>query len=238
MEKSLLRKKARKKQLKMKKMWENSGVKVSKSLRDIIHGYTMSDGFIRNGILTVDQNVKQKLFVLWLYEKFQHIRTSSPIKEVSRIHPKTKRTSQSLRFFTKAVLNGFHSMWYKPVINKEGVLNYKKKLPKNMSGFFNETFISVWYAADGTKILGSLGAKFEVTSFTIVERLKLKALFFSKFQIKTEIISSGVSKNGNPQWALKIPAKEYPKFRNLITKLDLIPTLFPYKLHKKKTFSS
>jgi len=218
----------------LKKKWKKSSLKISKSLRDILHGYVMSDGYIRDGILTIDQSVKQKRFITWLYDKFQPIRTSSPLKEVSRIHPKTKRKSRSLRFFTRAVLNGFHHMWYKPRVDKKGVRNYQKKLPKSIDCFFNETFISLWYAGDGTKIIGSVGAKFEVTSFTIEERLKLKALFLTKFNIKTEIISSGLSKKGNPQWALKIPANQYQKFRNLITKQDLIPTVFPYKLHKKQ----
>jgi hypothetical protein len=104
-----------------------------------------------------------------------------------------------------------------------------------MSCFFNETFLSLWYAGDGTKILGSVGAKFEVTAFTVSERLKLKRLFFTKFGIKAQILLSGTSKTGKRQWALKISAADYPKFRDLITKSDLIPTVFPYKLHKKKS---
>jgi len=211
-----------------------SSIKISKHLRDIVHGYVMCDGYIRHGILTIDQSVKQKRFVTWLYDKFQPIRTASPIKEVSRIHPKTQVKSRSLRFFTRAILSGFHHMWYQPVVDKKSVIKYQKKLPKSIDCFFNETFISIWYAGDGTKTIGSVGAKFEVTSFTVEERLKLKALFITKFNIKTEIISSGLSKKGNPQWALKIPANQYQKFRNLITKQDLIPTVFPYKLHKKQ----
>ena len=93
--------------------------------------------------------------------------------------------------------------------------------------------MTVWFAGDGTKIIGSKGAKFEVTAFTVQERLKLKNLFFTKFGIRAQIISSGLSKSGRRQWALKIPAHDYEKFRNIITKMDLIPNLFPYKLHKK-----
>ena len=215
---------------------EKQNYKISKDVRNCLHGYIMSDGYIRNGILTVDQSVKQKCFVLWLYDKFKSIRTPSPIKEVITIHPKSLIKTRSLRFYTKAVLKGFHSMWYEPRVDQKGVIKYKKKLPKSIDCFFNETFISVWYAGDGTKIIGSLGAKFEVTSFTVEERLKLKKLFLTKFNIKTEIISSGLSKKKNPQWALKIPASEYQKFRNLITKQDLISTVFPYKLHKNESF--
>jgi hypothetical protein len=220
-------------QLKIKRKWSQSGIQISKELRDIIHGYVMSDGYIRHGVLTVEQSKKQEGFILWLYDKLQTVRTSSSIKEVVRIHPKTEKKSRSLRFFTKAVLQGFHHMWYRPYIDQTGVIRYQKRLPKSIHCFFNETLISLWFAGDGTKIIGSVGAKFEVSIFNIEERQKLKNLFFTKFGIKTQIISSGISKKGNPQWALKIPPQEYAKFRNLITKTDLISTCFPYKLHKK-----
>lgn len=224
----------RKDQLKIRKLWKTSRIQITRDLRDMIHGYIMSDGYVLKRVLTVEQGEKQELFIQWLYEKFDSIRTSSPIKNVSRVHPVTKVKTRSLRFQTRAVLGGFHSMWYKSTTSKAGNIVYQKKLPKTIHCFFNETFISVWYAGDGTKTSGSLGAKFEVTAFTVEERLKLKNLFLTKFDIKAVIISSGTSKKGNPQWALKIPAAEYPKFRALITKLDLIPSIFPYKLHKKK----
>jgi hypothetical protein len=233
-------------QFKVKEKWKKLKIKISKFQRDIIHGYLMSDGYLRNGTLTIDQSEKQEKFVKWLYSHLESLRTSSPIKEVTRIHPKTGVKSRSLRFFTRSVLNGFHHMWYKPILgslcplgfrppyaSKMQGKGYKKQLPKSIGCFFNETFISVWFAGDGTKIIGSVGAKFEVTSFTVEERLKLQSLFLTKFGIKTKIISSGVSSKGNTQWALKVPAEEYPKFRDLIIKIDLIPTIFPYKLHKK-----
>lgn len=222
------------KQLKSKKKWEKSEITISKILRNIIHGYIMSDGYVtKNGILYVEQSKKQEKFVFWLYKKLELIKSPSGIKEYIRINPKTKNKSYSLRFFTKNLLNGFHNMWYSPYIDKKGFIRYKKKLPSNINGFFDETFISIWYAGDGTKIIGSKGAKFEVTAFTVEERIKLKNLFFNKFNIKAVIIKSGISKKGNTQWALKIPASEYSKFRDLITQIDLIPTIFPYKLHKK-----
>lgn len=225
----------KKEQLRIKQKWKKSGIKISKQLRDTIHGYIMSDGYVnKNGILTVDQSKKQRLFVLWLESELKLIKSSAGLKEQIRIHPITKKETYSLRFYTKSVLHGFHSMWYAPYTDKKDVIRYKKKLPNSLNCCFNAQSISVWFAGDGTKILGSVGAKFEVTSFTVEERLKLKNLFLKRFAIKTIIIKSGKSKKGNTQWALKIPAQEYNKFRTLITETDLIPTLFPYKLHKKE----
>lgn len=212
--------------------WKNSGFKLSRELRDIIHGYVMSDGYLRNGILTVDQGQKQKSFVLWLYQKLEPLRSPAPIKEVRRIHPKNQKLSRSFRFFTRAVLQGFQHMWYQQKVY-HGVSTYEKKLPITLACFFNETFLTLWFAGDGTKTLGSIGAKFEVTSLTVEERHRLKKLFLSKFEIEALLLKAGNSSKGRPQWVLKIPAKEYPKFRKLITMMDLISNVFPYKLHKK-----
>ena len=220
------------KQLRIKRKWEKSGLKISKQLRDIIHGYIMSDGYVnQRGILTIDQGKKQEKFVLWLESELKQIQ-SGPIKEQIRVHPQTQKKTVSLRFSTKAVLHGFHAMWYQPY-QKDGSIRYKKKLPNSVRCFFNEQSIAVWFAGDGTKIVGSKGAKFEVTAFSVSERLALKKAFLTKFGIRTLIIKSGTSKKGRTQWVLKIPAQSYASFRDLITQTELIPNLFSYKLHKK-----
>lgn len=229
----------KKEQLKIKTKWQNystfSRIKISKKLRDIIHGYIMSDGYVNTkGILQVEQSKKQEKFLLWLYCQLKSIASSSGIKEHIRIHTKTEKKSYNLSFFTKAVLKGFHNMWYKSYKDHLGIIRYKKKIPNTINCFFNEEFISIWFARYGTKTIDSLSSQFEVTTFSVEERLQLKSLFLYKFNIKTQIIKSGISKKGNIQWALKISSNEYYKFRNLITKSDIIPTLFPNKLHKKK----
>jgi hypothetical protein len=222
-----------KSQLTMSKRWKQSGRRISVRLRDIIHGYIMSDGYLNRGILTIDQGEKQLSFVQWLYTALESLRTkTSKISKVTRIHPKTHKTSYSYRFNTRTLLHGFQHIWYQPIADeRSGSIKYQKRLPKNIAGFFTPTFISVWFAGDGTNIIGSAGAKFEVTSFTEEERLRLQCLFLHKYDIRTIIISSGDSDTGNPQWALKIPAEEYLKFRDLITKTDLVPKLFSYKIN-------
>ena len=80
------------KQLKIKKQWKKANIKITKKLRDIIHGYVMSNGYInKNGILQVEQSKKQEKFVLWLYHQLKLIVSSSGVKEQIRIHPKTKK---------------------------------------------------------------------------------------------------------------------------------------------------
>ncbi len=221
------------KKQKFVKTLKDNNVKISKELRDIIHGYIMSDGYVKNsGILTVDQSLQQEKFVEWLYEKLKDLRTDSSIQKVSRINSRTQKKSYSLRFSTKSLLVGFHRMWYKPYINEKGVTVFKKSLPKRIDGFFNSTFLALWFAGDGTKI-GSIGAKFKVTAFTSDERETLKKLFKQKFNIKVKINKAGISKAKNQQWTLNINASEYQRFRSLITEMDLIERYFPQKLHPK-----
>lgn len=216
---------------KIKKKWKNR--KISRELRDIIHGYIASDGYVRkDGTMTVDQSLAQAKFVEWMYERLKHLRTESPMKKVSR---SSNKNTQSLRFNTESLLVGFHKMWYKSCVDEEGKTFYKKGLPKQMKGFFSSTFLAVWFAGDGTKMLDQKGAKFEVTNLTAVEREQLKKLFKQKFDIEVVINRAGVSVTGTTQWSLSINTSEYDKFRTLITQLDLIPNLFPHKLHPQKS---
>ena len=225
-----MEKQSLKKKLRIRNKWNHSNIKISKELRDIIHGYVMSDGFLsKKGALQITQSQQQKRFVEWLYNKLRVIRTEYPIQDAKQIQVKTRKPFFISRFNTRCLLHGFCSMWYRLDENNRS----KKKLPESINCFFNATFISVWFAGDGTKIIGSFGAKFEVTAFTAKERQKLKNLFLTKFGIITRIISSGKSTKGRAQWALTIPASEYQKFRALIASIDLIPNVFPYKLHKK-----
>lgn len=222
------------KQNKNREKWKD--IKISRELRDIIHGYIMSDGYVRvEGSMQVDQSLAQEKFVEWLYERLKIIRTDSEIKLVTRTDKRTNKVTQSKRFFTRNLLTGFHRMWYESLPpGEQGERRYKKRLPKNIKGFFNPTFITLWFAGDGTKMIGQRGAKFEVTAFTAAERLKLKDLFKEKFGINAVINRAGQSTTGTPQWSLSINSPDYDKFRTLITQIDLIPTIFPYKLHTLK----
>lgn len=218
---------------KMRRTWAN--IKVTRKQRDIIHGYIFADGYVTpSGSLQVDQGIKQEKFTKWLYKELASLRTNSPISQVTRVHSKTGKTSYSSRFYTRALLKGFRSMWYKTVIDAKGKPKNIKQLPKSIACFFNSTTISLWYASDGTKRTDCRGVNFEVTAFTPKERLLLKELFMKKFNISANVIRAGVSTSGTEQWNLAISATDYEKFHELVTQMDLIPTLFPHKLHKKQ----
>ena len=168
-----------------------------------------------------------------MFEKLKHLCTPNCV-----ISPTYKKGSdktdaaeiKSYRFTTRAVLKDYRKRWY--LENQfEPTSNGKKSLPVNIDQIFTPVFVALWYACDGTKIIGSKGAKFEVTAFSPKERETLKNLFKEKFQIETKIIQQGSSKTGTPQWALSINAGEYDKFHGLIANHELIAKFFTYKLH-------
>lgn len=204
-------------------------MRITKEQRDIIHGYIISDGYVRNGSLTVENSVDQKPFVEWLYSKLEPLTTGKGLSCVQRTDLRTGVTTHSTRFFTRRVLKGFNHMWYKKVPTKKGLRN-KKVLPNRLDGFFSKTFISVWYAGDGTRMIGSLGAKIEATSFSPDEKLVIQKLFKDIYDINICINKAGFSKTGTQQWTFNINANDYPKFHSIVTEIDLIPSLFPEKL--------
>lgn len=204
---------------------------ISAELNDIINGYLMGDGYINgNGSLQVDQGKNQKAFVEWLFEPMKILCTD--ICQIKPTYEKTTGKIKSYRFFTRAWLKDYHLMWYQPV-EQDGKIYSKKILPKNIEEMFTPLFITVWFACDGTKTKDYRGARFEVTAFSLEERLRLKQLFLEKYQIDVNIVRNGTSKKGTPLWALSIHSKEYDKFYQLITQNDLLLNYFSYKLHKK-----
>jgi hypothetical protein len=73
-----------------------------------------------------------------------------------------------------------YSKWVSPHVVQPTINKGFKRIKKasNYSEcLFNETFISVWYAGDGTKILDSVGAKFGNFFFTVEEEIKSLKLF-------------------------------------------------------------
>lgn len=223
------------KQIKIQQKMKKNDVRITRELRDIIHGYIMSDGYVNKfGSLQVDQGSDQEKFVKWMYEKLKPLCTDNGPQLVIRTDKRKNNQTQSYRFNTKRLLCGFGSMWYRSETDSNGKPVRRKTLPKSINCFFNSTFVTLWFAGDGTNEKDCRAAKIEVTAFSPKERVQLQKLFYDKFEIKTDINKAGRSKTGTDQWVLRIPADEYDKFRDVITKIDLIPTLFPYKLHKKQ----
>ena len=222
-----------KQQLKIRNFWKKRPKLITREIRDIIHGYIMSDGYLNEqGTLQLRQCLDQSKFFDWLYEKLKTIRTETPIHTSKNPDKRTEAVTYSRGFSTRALLKGFHSMWYKPNPNP-GKPRFIKKLPNSIKAIMSPTVLTLWFAGDGTKIKESRGAKIEVTSFTVEERLKLQSLLDEKLQLPVEVNKAGTADSGTPQWTINFNAPSYTRFRELITQIDLIENVFPNKLHRK-----
>jgi hypothetical protein len=117
---------------KSREKWAKANVKISKELRDIIHGYIFSDGYVtETGSLQVDQSKEQEKFVLWLYNKLEQIRTKSPISDVTRTDKRSGKQTYSKRFYTLfALVFGLLEMAQKELIAEELILKSQLFLRK------------------------------------------------------------------------------------------------------------
>lgn len=222
-------------QLKTQRFWKKRPKLITRELRDIIHGCIISDGSVTpQGSLRVRQSTKQRKWVEWMYQELRTLCTDSGIQDKVMTDTRTQTKTPFSRFYTRALLKGFRSMWYVPDPKKStqtGDNNFRKVLPKGIRGILCPTVLTLWFAGDGTKIIGRRGAKYEVTNFTVEERLLLQSLLKEKFGLDTCINKAGKSKTGTAQYTLNFNRDTYLKFREYTAKFGLIQSLFPYKLH-------
>ena len=131
-----------------------------------------------------------------MYEVLRDYRTDLPIRKLDRLDARTNKVHTSCRFNTKNTLKEYRALWYKSYVDESGKIIHRKTLPESIESLFGPFFITLWFAGDGTKILSHKGAKFEVTSFAALERLRLKELFKVMYDIDTSINRAGVTKKG------------------------------------------
>jgi LAGLIDADG DNA endonuclease family len=82
----------------------------------IIIGCILGDVYLNKyGTLTLEHSIEQSDYIYWKYEKLKELNflteTSEP-KLVTRIHPKTKKETKSLRFNTKSLFKQERSLFY------------------------------------------------------------------------------------------------------------------------------
>lgn len=219
-------------QIRIRAFWKKHPKLITKEIRDIIHGYMLGDGTmtVRGGV-QVMQCLAQLKWVQWMYDRLRVLRSETPINANQKIvDPRTKKTTYSCRFTTlPGFTKGFRHMWYKPDPTQNG--KCLKSLPKSIKAIMNPTVLTLWYAGDGTKIIGSKGAKIEVTGFTIQERIDLKSTLEQKLGLEVKLNKAGTAGSGKEQYTLNFNADTYQEFRECTNKYDLIQTLFPDKLH-------
>lgn len=170
--------------------------------RQIVFGYVIGDGYLyENGRLQIDQEIEQRNFVYWLYNKLENL-ASGEIKTVKRIHPKTKKESFSCRFYTKKMFKELSSLFYNS--NEKG--KRKKVVPKYLEEFLDPIALAVWFMCDGTKYQSApKGVYINASSFSKLEQSQIQQSFSSVFGLTVNIHEAGFSQTGRQQFNFFIP---------------------------------
>lgn len=158
-----------------------------KAINPFLFGCILGDAYINPyGTITIEHSVKQQEYLFWKYEKFQAFRilssTSKPTV-VSRIHPKTKKESQSLRFNTKRLFQAERDIFY-----PKG----RKILPECFEECCQLESLAIWYMDDGGRGGNTpFGMVLDISAYSLEEILRISFFFQKSWGIYTSIHNHG-----------------------------------------------
>ena len=187
--------------------------------RNIILGLMLGDGHLeKNGRfarLRIDQNLKHKDYINWLYQELKNIVPSKPriIQEKDR---RTLNVYTRLHFstYSNAQLYKWRNIFY---------VNNRKIVPLNIGEMLNHKIsLAVWFMDDGYKRNDCAAVRLNTDAFSHFEQELLVQCLEKNFKIKARIHKKGSWFN------IYIPKDEANKFCRLV-KPYILPS-FRYKL--------
>lgn len=122
--------------------------KISPYQRSILYGALLGDAYLypKKGIIQLEQSVKHKDYLFWLFDNLKNLTNGKPPTLVTRLDKRNGKQTQSYRFYTRALFHEWRSQFY----HEDCV----KKLPENFADCFNSTALAVWFLDDGGKSSG------------------------------------------------------------------------------------
>ncbi len=187
--------------------------------RNIILGLILGDGHLENNgrfvRLRIDQNLKHKDYINWLYNELRGMVPSKP----RIIQEKDKRT---LKVYTRLHFSTYSNVrFYK--WHRIFYINNRKIVPKGMVNMLNHKIsLAVWFMDDGYKRNDCAAVRLNTDAFTYSEQKLLIRCLEKNFKIKARIHKKGKWFN------IYIPKDEADKFCRLV-KPYILPS-FRYKL--------
>ncbi len=164
------------------------GIKLTELQSEVLIGHLLGDGCLYPSVsseiasLKVEQSIKQKEFVEWLFGVFENfIRT--PPKEKHYIVSTIKGTfpKNSIYFNTLGFKNlySFYKLFYR---------NQRKVVPKNIEHLLTPLSLAVWFMGDGSvKSKECNGRILNTHGFKEYEISRLCAVLTDKFGLITNI---------------------------------------------------
>lgn len=158
--------------------------KTSWNCNSFVVGTILADAYVNKFVaLTVEHALKQKEYVWWKYAKFAScgfLAPPSTLKTVTRVNKKTKKNTQSLRFFTKSLFKEQKKLFYDQNV---------KIVPSNLFSIIDAQSLAVWFMDDGGKGGNSVQGLVvvDVSSFTPLEHALIQRVLLDKFHLKTSL---------------------------------------------------
>jgi len=171
--------------------------------RSVIVGCLLGDGYLTlNGSLQVEQCLEQKEYVTWKYEMLLDIAGKRP-KMVERFDRRTLKTYRSVRFYTRAVLKDFRSVFYQ---------DRKKIVPSLLGNILDPLAVAVWFMDDGGRGARTpRGLVFNTSCYSAHEQVLLREILYDSFGLVTSIHQHGKG------YQLYIRAESFSLFSELVS---------------------
>lgn len=149
----------------------------------IIIGCILGDGYLNKyGTLTLEHSIEQSDYIFWKYaifKEFNFLTETSEPKLVTRIHPKTKKETKSLRFNTKSLFKQERSLFYH---------NGIKVIPSNFETICTPESLAFWFMDDGGRGGNTpLGLVLDLSAYSLENAQMVSSCLNYKYGINTSI---------------------------------------------------
>jgi len=143
----------------------------------------LGDAYVNKyGNLTIEHSLAQKDYVEWKFQKLKQLgvltEKSKPTL-VRRIHPRTQKEHQSLRFFTRNVFKVERAVFYP---------NGSKVIPRDFEQLCLPETLAFWFMDDGGRGGNTpMGMVLDVSSYTLQDVDRVSLILKDKWNIPTTI---------------------------------------------------
>ena len=180
-----------------------SAVNFTPEEKSVIVGSLLGDGYVgKHNSLQIEHSLSQAEYVHWKYRKLKSI-AGKPPRVITRFDVRTQKSYQSIRFYTRCVMNDFRRLFYN---------NGIKIVPSNLSEYLDDLALAVWFMDDGGRGANTLhGIVFNTSAYSEDEQFHLKNILYEKFNLKLNVHRIGRG------YQLYVASKSYSSFYNRIS---------------------
>ena len=180
----------------------------------VIVGSLLGDAYLYpNGTIQIEHSLAQEGYVRWKYEVLRGIAGKPPMM-VERFDRRTDRTYRSVRFYSKALLKEFRSVFYS---------DRRKIVPDELGDLLDPMALAVWFMDDGGRGARTpKGLVFNTSCYSEAEQIAMQSVFAERFGVGVSVHKVGRG------FQLYVRSNSFDRFVSLISP-HLVPQM-RYKL--------